>query len=208
MSLDAYALAVRNKLRASLTDFYGTDLDKAANCRITTPKYPCSANCGREFIGIWGASHKPRQATPYNAFEEEFGLVVGVTLRINDIPADHRGEAGYMYDDTKFSLGWRTIANRCREIVGLIAGHTRYEVMQAANTILDTGSPITEPLVWLGTDAAPQEVGADHFLAYHETSPIQSMVNPIIDDEYGLFMRVNFGRAVRFQPHNTYDSTS
>lgn len=62
------------------------------------------------------------------------------------------------------------------------------------------GGPITEPLLWLGTDPSPRQVGPEHFYSYFK--PEQD-VDPI----FGLVMKVYFGEAIRMQPVGDYDFT-
>lgn len=215
MSLASLALATRNLLRADLTEFYDnadapTQLrHRAANCRVMPNHHP-PADCGDEFIAIYGALHRPRQPFPEVATDEQFGLTVAVTLRINSVPATERGEAGYVTDPDLYALGWKTIEARCREIIGLI--DKNYDLLVDANILHNTENGFSEPLHWVGSDAAPQEVGAEHFCAWHaginqlNTNAVVNLPGmPTADDTYGLLMHIRFDGAVRFQPATVFD---
>ena len=211
MSTRVLCLATRDLLRSDLTNFYSSGSLAAANCRVMLSHCP-TPNCGEEFIAIYGASHRPRDPYNYVAIEEEFGIVVAVTRRCALVPGDHRGEAAYLRDDSRFMLDWEAIESRCREIVGLI--DKNYQLLRNAELLFSTDQRygFQEPLVWTNTDAQPEEVGAEHFCAYHagidqegsnELAGLPGM--PQADDVYGLLMHVRFDHATRFQHSNSYD---
>jgi hypothetical protein len=209
MSLAALALATRNKLRADLTDFYDhTDeptqtRNRAYNCRVMPDNRP-AANCGQEFIAVYGGRHRPRNEHLISAIDEEMGLIVAVSLKLAVVPHDYRGEAGYVHDD-QFTLGWKTIEARCREIIGLI--DKNYQLLRDADTFFNADAGFSEPLVWSYSDPSPQIVYADHFQAYHSGVDSGGSLpgQPEADDEYGLLMHVHFNGAVRMQHNSKFD---
>lgn len=204
MSIYAYTTAVRNYLRSNLTNFYGGNAtDIARNCKVMFDDQP-TADCGQEFIAIYGDTHKPHTKNLMQALDEEFGITVAVSRKIAVVPPDYRGEMGYINDkalpaavpaadETRWDAAWASTESRCRQIVKLVVGSGRYTLMQNANAILNEGSPFTEPLIWLGTDAAPRPVGPEHFYSYAE---MPQDADPV----FGLVMKVYFGGAVRMQP--------
>lgn len=212
MSIYAYCTAVRDHLRDNLTNFYGDDPTYIArNCKVMYDEQP-TADCGQEFIAIYGDHHKPHSTNLMQALDEEFGITVAVSRKIAVIPPDYRGEMGYINDklmpsavstgdNDRWLATWSSVEGRCREIVKLIAGSGRYTLMQNANTVLAEGGPITEPLLWLGTDAAPRPVGPEHFYSYAD---IPEGADPV----FGLLMKVYFGKAVRMQPIADLDYVS
>lgn len=174
------------------------------------PNHHPPADCGDEFIAVYGSVHRYRDPRPETAIDEQLGLTVAVTRRINMVPADYRGEAGYIADDDLYALGWKSIEARCREIAGLI--DKNYDLLVAADLLHAGGNTFSEPLYWLGTDPAPQEVGAEHFCAWHAgidrlgSNAVSSLPGiPTADNTYGLLMHVKFDGAVRFQPATTFD---
>lgn len=206
MSYLAYAIAVRDYLRDNLTDFYNGDSTAiAANCKVMPDEIPV-ANCGQEFISIYGASHVGRNYM--QAIEEELGITIAVSRKIAFVPPDYRGEKGVIdiypltianaTEEDAFLHSFIGIEARCREIVKLLTGTARYEIMQNANDNLGTGSPFTEPLVWRRTDGQAKQVSADHFYSYYE--PIQDS-----DPIFGLVMKVYFDGAIRLQPISDLD---
>ena len=206
MSIASYAIAVRNKLRDGLTNFYdGDDSAIATNCKVMLDEHPV-ANCGQEFISIYGSYHSGQ--TLMQGVEEEFGITVAVSRKLALIPPDYRGEKGYLdvhplilNDDDEgfnFESAWKSTEARCREIVKLLTGEDRYRVMVAANELLNDGSPFIEPLNWLRTDAVPKQVSADHFFSFYE--PI-----PDSDPFFGLVQKIYFGGAKRLQPVSDLD---
>lgn len=203
MSIAAYATAVRNYLRQNLTDFYADNADAiAANCKVMVDEHP-TPNCGQEFISIYGSYHQPKERNPMQAIEEEFGLTIAVSRKIAVVPPDYRGELGYISDKVNsiipsddldaFLTAYKSVEGRCREIVKFLHGGDRYSIMNDANGILVNECPITEPLVWLGTDPAPTQVGPDFFWGTYQREPNWT------DDVFGLVMKVYFGEAIRFQ---------
>ena len=207
MSIHAYCTAVRNHLRENLQNFYTGSADAVdRNCKVMYDEQP-TADCGQEFIAIYGSYHKPHTDNLMQAIDEEFGLNVSVSRKISVVPPDYRGELGYLTlknlpesvtedDAERWNSAWLGTETRCREIVKLLVGPDRYSVMNSANAILTTGSPITEPLIWLGTDAVPRRVGPEHFYSYAD-------IPPDADPIFGLVMSIYFGKAVRMQP--SYD---
>jgi hypothetical protein len=206
MSIAAYATAVRNHLRSNLNNFYDGDVTSiVANCKVMPDEHP-TASCGQEFISIYANYHVGRDFM--QGIEEELGLVVAVSRKIAWVPPDYRGEKGYLdthsliIEDTdeelNFERAWSSTEARCREIVKLVVGEDRYELMVAANALLNSGSPFTEPLKWQRSDAAPRQVSADFFISYYE--PIQDS-----DPFFGLVQKVYFGGAKRLQPIGDLD---
>lgn len=217
MSLRALALATRNALRENLTNFYDVNTEglsaaeaaaalatqtrrREANCRVMPGPHP-PPNSGQEFIAIYGAAHRPN-SQPLVAIDERLDLTIAVTLRCGNIPRDHRGEVGYINDEEVYTAGWKTVEERCREIVGLV--HMQYTLLRDANLLVGRDLGFTEPLVWLGTDAVPQEVDGSFFCAWHGGTPPAPPL-PESDTTYGLVMKVQFGSAVTFQPQHQYD---
>lgn len=205
MSISTYALSVRNFLRSNLTNFYGgVSLSINYNCRVMLDEHP-TANCGQEFISIYGSYHQPKSKDLMMALEEEFGLTVAVSRKIALVPPDYRGETGYLNDkqisiedpdeESAFINTWKSTEARCREIVNLLQGSNRYIVMNNTNTLIaaDRGAPFTEPLLWLGTDPAPKQVGPEFFFGYQEPKPTD-------DNVFGLVQKVYLGEAIRMQP--------
>lgn len=209
MSLSALLQATRNTLREELTNFYGTNVAKKnASCRIMPSDLP-APNCGEEFIAIYGGTHRPRQIWPIVAIEEQFGIVIAVTRRASFTPRDHRGENLYILSD-EYSSDMMSLEARCREIVGLI--DKNYQLLRDADALFDNAAGFSEPLVWVGTDPNPTEVGAEHFCAYHSAISESGMNEPIplpgiphAEDIYGLLMHIRFDEAVRLQHSNLYD---
>lgn len=222
MSVAAYAIGVRNYLRENLTNFYSTSQEKARNCKAMINDRP-TADCGQEFIGIYGSSHRPPNRNLMQALEEEVGLTVCISRKIAVIPPDYRGELGYLSrdlptsvsdaDETRFLENWASTEDRCREIVKLVAGPTRYELMYEVNNLFGSVgreveyddedeelvvTPFTEPLLWTGTDPAPRMVGPDHFYSYFEP-------DTDVDPVFGLVMKVYFGGAIRMQPMDSLE---
>lgn len=211
MSILAYATAVRNQLRENLTDFYEGDEESTfRNCKVMVDEHP-TADSGQEFIAIYGSYHQPKDKNLMQALEEEFGLTIAVSRKIAVIPPDYRGELGYtdiknlparttVDDSDRWLDSFKSIEARCREIVKLVVGEDRYRIMHEANTLLDTiaGGPITEPLLWLGTDPAPKQVGPEHFYSYADLSPGT-------DPVFGLVSKIYFGDAIRMQPISDLD---
>lgn len=206
MSFAAYAEAVRDYLRANLDGFYdGEPVAVAANCKVMPDEKP-AANCGQEFISIYGTHHIGRNYM--QAIEEEIGIVIAVSRKIALVPPDYRGEKGVIDiypltiadadEEDRFLTSFKSVEARCREIVKLLAGTARYEIMQDANDNLAGGSPFTEPLTWRRTDGMAQQVSADHFYSYYE--PIQDS-----DPIFGLVMKVYFDGAIRLQPISDLD---
>src|SRR5687768_12244257 len=95
MSIYAYSLAVRNHLRANLTNFYERGEDKFKNCRVMLNDKP-AANCGQEFLAVYGSTHQPRSKNLMQGLEEVFGLTIAVSRKISMVPPDTRGELGYL----------------------------------------------------------------------------------------------------------------
>ena len=209
MSIAAYATAVRNHLRQNLTNFYdGVEDHINRNCKVMVDDKP-TADCGQEFISIYGSYHQPKNRNLMQALEEEFGLTISISRKIAVVPPDYRGELGYLdiqslpertpeEDKDTWHAAWVSVEARAREIVRLLMGEYRYQLMQEANALLDLGSPITEPLLWTGTDPAPREVGPDHFYSYDN-------LDPDADPVFGLVMKVYFGEAIRMQPISDLD---
>lgn len=203
MSLRSYLLAVRNHLREELTTFYDNGSssiqtrDRELNCRVTQDAKPTPGS-GQEFIAIYGDSWRPGPVRIMQGIEERFNLSIAVTRRIADLPLDARGEAHYIRDSDKFNLSAISVEQRCREIIRLISHN--YTLMQAANALFEADDGFTEPLLWLGGDAEPQLVGADHFTATYEPS------GELLDDmQFGIVMKLRFGEAVRLQSLATFD---
>lgn len=204
MSIYAYSIAVRDYLRSNLTNFYGGDATFInRNCKVMLDEQP-TADCGQEFISIYGSYHQPHTKNLMQALDEEFGLTIAVSRKIAIVPPDYRGEMGYISDkalplnvtpadEDNWILSWASTESRCREIVKLLAGSARYSIMQNANDTLNEGSPFTEPLIWHGTDAAPRPVGPEHFYSF-------ASMPKDADPTFGLLMKVHFGGAVRMQP--------
>lgn len=209
MSTAAYATAVRNYLRTNLTSFYeDQDAQKAANCKVMLDEKP-AANCGQEFIAIYGSFHQPPQKKLMNAIDEEFGLTIAVSRKIAVIPPDYRGELGYINVHTipertppedleVWTPAWISVEERCREIVKLLMADDKYLIMKDANTLLPGGSPFTEPMEWLHTDSYPRQVGPEHFTSFDE---LEQDADPI----FGLVMKVYLGGARRLQPTSDLD---
>lgn len=209
MSIVAYAGAVRNYLRENLTNFYDDDATSIArNCKVMYDEQP-TADCGQEFIAIYGSYHQPKERNLMQALEEEFGITIAVSRKIADVPPDYRGELGYtdlkllpdvvpQDDQDRWYATHVSVEARCREIVRLLMGEDRYLLMQQANALLLGGSPITEPLLWIGTDPKPSTVGPDHFYSYDN-------LDPDADPIFGLTMKVYFGEAIRMQPVSDLD---
>lgn len=211
MSIAAYTLATRNHLRFYLENFYDNDLQsKRRNCKAQLDEHP-TADCGQEFISLYGDYHKPNTPNTIQAIDENFGITVAISRKISLIPQDYRGELGYFNAHTvpltdivgtddydRFYASWVSLEQRCREIVGLVAGEHRGILMQAANALLTDGGYISEPLLWKGTDARPTQVGPDHFYGYQDNPPHDA------DPIFGLMMKIHFGDAVRFQAVEGY----
>lgn len=215
MSQRALTLAARNQLRTNLTNFYNnTDAglqvtNRAANCRVM-PNHCPAPNCGQEFIAVYGSVHRPRESWIETAVEEQFAIEVAISLRTPFLSRDQRGELAYVYDENLYLAGWKTIEARCREIVGLL--DKNYVFMRTADALFENENGFTEPLYWVGSDAAPQEVGAEHFCAYHAAAnpaggrdTVSLPGAPEADDVYGLLMHVRFDGAIRLQPKTEYD---
>ena len=218
MSVSAYALATRNHLRFYLSNFYGNDLEaKQRDCKVMLDEHP-TADCGQEFISIYGAYHKAHTPNPMQAIDEEFGLTISVARKIALIPPDYRGELGYLStyptyldisygedDNDRFVAGWASVEQRCREIVGLCCGKKRYELMHSANAyltdnnIVGTGVGFTEPLIWQNTTPVPNAVGPEFFWGYQGDMPQDA------DKIFGLVMKVNLVGAVRIQSVDDFD---
>lgn len=216
MSLAALAKAVRDTLRTDLTRFYDDNSDtiqaknRAANCRVMPDEKPTPA-CGDEFISVYGNILRPRSTELNTAIEEQYGIIIAVTRRISSIPFDDRGEVGYITDGDFYLTDWMSVEGRCREIVGLL--DKNYELLRAAEEFFNNQNGYSEPLYWVGTDAAPTQVGAEHFHAYHAgidaalSNEIHQLPGvPEADPVYGLLMKVRFDGAIRFQPKGEYDT--
>jgi len=209
MSMAALALAVRNRLRSDLTNFYNNSdpdlqaLHRAANCRVMPDARP-TARCGQEFIAIFGSSHRPRDSYITKAIEETYGITVAITRKIGVIPADHRGELGWVEDENLYNLAWHSVEKRSREVIKII--DKNYQLLRDADSLFDNDWGFTEPLVWSGCDPVPIQVGSDHFSAYHEgISSHEFSLEEEGDKVYGLLMQVYFEGAVRIQPSEVYD---
>jgi hypothetical protein len=211
VSVAAYARAVRDHLRSNLSNFYDKGAEKRGNCKVMLNERP-AANCGQEFISIYGSTLQARDKYLMQAVEEVVGITVAVSRKISFVPPDYRGELGYLNlheipltedpgehtEFDRFYEAWVSVEQRCREIVRLLVGRDRYTVMQEANALLE-GSPFTEPLLWQGTDAVPREVGPEHFWGYQEPQKDS-------DNVFGLLSKVYFGDAIRMQPISDLDT--
>lgn len=204
MSIAVYCTAVRDFLRSNLTNFYAGETSHIhRNCKVTYDEQP-TADCGQEFIAIYGAYHQPNNKNLMQALDEDFGITIAVSRKIAVVPPDYRGELGYTNSQTlppnvstpdtdRWLSSWSSTEARCREIVKLVCGGNRYAIMDAANQLLTQGGPFTEPMLWLGTDAVPRPVGPEHFYSYADLS---QGADPV----FGLVMKVQLGGAVRMQP--------
>jgi hypothetical protein len=211
MSIAAYAQAVRDYLRSNLSNFYNsTSADINRNCKIMPDEHP-TADCGQEFIAIYGSYHSPGKKDLMMAIDEHFGITIAVSRKIALVPPDYRGELGYLNtkslpssvstdDSNTFLTAWKSTEARCREIVKLVAGTSRYTIMANANALIDAsyGGPITEPLQWFGTDPAPKQVDSTFFFGYQDPQPDS-------DNIFGLVQQVRFGDAVRMQRLDDFD---
>jgi hypothetical protein len=210
MSISALALATRDYLRDNLTNFYtGESGLIAQSCRVMPNHHP-PAMCGDEFIAIYGSVYRPREVWIQTAIEEQFGLTIAITRRINLVPRDSRGEIGYIIDPDQYADGWKSIDARSREIVGLL--DKNYALLRLAEALFDNENGFSEPLYWVGTDPAPTEVSNEHFCAYHAGINNDNSNNvsglpgiPEADDVYGLLTHIRFDGAIRFQPNTEYD---
>lgn len=219
MTTAALAIAIRDTLRENLDNFYENDDAptqtrlRAANCRVMPNHFP-APDCSDEFIAIYGTKHSPRNTWIHTAIEEEFGLAVAVTRRINLVPRDRRGEVGYISDPDVYAASWKDIAARCREIIGLL--DKSYALLREAETHFNHENGFSEPLYWSGADAAPTEVGAEHFCAYHtalnqrgDNFDLEGLGGiPEVDDTYGLLMHLRFDGAIRLQARGEFDTAS
>lgn len=218
MSIASYATAVRNYLRSNLSDFYGNltnDIvadpivaaNRARNCKVMLDERT-TADSGQEFIAIYASTHKSR-GDLMQAIDEEFGLIVAISRKIALIPPDYRGEKGFLDlqplaiddpdEEDQFLTTWKNTEARCREVVKLLEGSARYEIMYNANVLIGlTGGPFTEPLLWERTDATPRQVDSNHFY-YYDKLEIDR------DPVFGLVQKIYLGGAVRMQPISDLD---
>lgn len=172
-------LAVRNMLRSSLENFYGSSLsDRNNNCRVM-PDEKVVPSCGQEFIGIFCSNWTNIGGMQY-ALHEETTVTVAVTHRTGYVPFDRLGEAEYIKDEDIFIANAISLTDRLREIVALI--HPDYINFNAQLDALLLGRQKAYDKLWfVGGDASPKIVGPEHFNA---SSADQSAT--------GLLMKLHF----------------
>lgn len=215
MAIIAPAMALRNMLRTSLTNFYDQTAEEFANandltgqvkrrkesCKIM-PDHRPAPNCGREFIAIYNSHWGLKDSNNQYAFHEVYAVTIAVTHRYGDVPFDRLGEAAYGMDEDVFVQQYVPLSNRIREIVKII--HPDYvnfraqmdAILKVSVDAVDKSlQDVYDKLWFAGADPRPTIVGPDHFHAENSSKAPS-----------GLMMKVHFASAGRLNWIETLDS--
>lgn len=177
MSMRALLTAVRNRLRAAITDVPPGLGYETRQCEVGWDGQP-PPMAGQVFVAVHPGSITSQSD---QAMDEYYDLTVTLSMRLGQFPVDRWGERSLILSDT----GLYARAEAIRALL-----HMNYPVQDAANAIIgaqDNG--FVETIRYLGMGAL-REQGPDWWWAESE----QQTEAPV-----GLSVEIRLGKARRVQ---------
>ena len=150
-----------------------------------------AAECGQVFVSIFNVDMTPDELSGNAILSTLFGVGVGITVRLREVPVDRRGEFGYTDIGDERSISCAEIAARVIRSV-----HGRPEVMIKANqNAARFNMRYDEPLFLARSLGEPERKKADHFNIMESAQRTSSSTD---DDDEALYLELLFQGARSF----------
>lgn len=195
---DAYLQACVKVLRENTTLFPDADLG-VASCAITEDDRP-HPYAGTIFLGLYKGPLSNNFQYGAHFLHEMTSIVVAITMRVSNIPADRRGHYTISKTRADYPTAGLSIDQIAEQVISTISGQPA--VINEGNTFLDadegaSGSlsyPLLTPLTYQTTSSGgPKVVGPSHF---RSGNAIGSESRG--SDDTGLLLKLTFTGGERF----------